>query len=190
MFAECQKFLIDSLRKAGIHMSPITSIKKLNLCSESHMGAVIFDEETLSRSGSKTIFRNERGEQQKRRKVFDRSLTFDVMIGEYTADKAGEIYENFLRQLDRGIDIDGNFTAVEVLSADWVEKDDSILKAQVAVQVKVKFEGGVYRDTGYIDTGKKELGIRIERTGGKESATYGENTGTGEVTGAGEITDG
>ena len=187
MFTECQTFLIDALKAAGIRTTPITSLKKLNIYSESHVGAVLFEEETLSRSGSKTIYRNERGEQQKRRKVFDRSLVYNVVIGEYTAQKVEEIYEKFLSQISQNdFYIDGNYTALEVESADWVEKDDSILKAQVAVQIKIKFQGGVYRDTGYIDTSRKELGIRIERAGGKEPATYGESTGTVEITGAGK----
>lgn len=51
--------------------------------------------------------------------------------------------------LDRGIYIDGNFVPIEIEGADWVDKDDSLLKAQVAVQVMITFNGGVYRDTGF-----------------------------------------
>lgn len=43
--------------------------------------------------------------------------------------------------------MDGNFVPIEVEGADWVDKDDSILKAQVAVQVSITFQGGVYKDT-------------------------------------------
>lgn len=185
MFAECQKFLIEALKEAGIKTPPITSMKKLNVYSESHVGAVLFEEETLSRSGSKTIYRNERGDQQKRRRLLDRSLTFEVIIGEYTAEKAEKIYKDFLLNIEGGFYIDGNFTETEFLGADWVEKDDSILKAQVAVQVKVKFNGGMYRDTGYIDAKKKELAIRIERFSEKETDIYGKNTGAGDFTGTG-----
>ena len=87
MFVQCQQFLKDALKDAGIHTPPITSLKKLTLYTDSHVGAILFDEETLGRSGSKRIFRNERGDQQKRRKVYDRSMTFDVIIGEYTAER-------------------------------------------------------------------------------------------------------
>lgn len=185
MFAECRKFLIEALKEAGIKTPPVTSMKKLNVYSESHVGAVLFEEEALSRSGSKTIYRNERGDQQKRRKVLDRSLTFEVIIGEYTAEKAEKIYEDFLLYIEGGFYIDGNFTETELLGADWVEKDDSILKAQVAVQVKVKFNGGMYRDTGYVDAKKKELAIRIERFSEKETEAHGKNTGAGDFTGTG-----
>ncbi len=178
MFAECQQFLISALKTAGIRTPAITTMKRLRLCTDSHIGAVLFDQETLGRSGSKRIFKNERGEQQKRRKVFDRSLSFDVIIGEYTAAKAEGIYERFLETVERGLYVDGNFVAVELEGADWVEKEDSILKAQVAVQVKVRFDGGVYRDTGFIDGGK-EVGIIVEKTRGKGTVTDGEGTGAG-----------
>ena len=45
--------------------------------------------------------------------------------------------------------VGGGATAIEVEGADWVDKDDSLLKAQVAVQVMITFNGGVYRDTGF-----------------------------------------
>lgn len=181
MFVQCQQFLKDALKEAGIHTPPITSLKKLTLYTDSHVGAILFNQETLNRSGSKRIFRNERGDQQKRRKVYDRSMTFDVIIGEYTAEKAEAIYERFLNTVERGLYIAGNFTAAEIEGADWVEKDDSILKAQVAVQVKIRFDGGVYRDTDYIDASNKELGISAENIIGKEIVTHGEDTGVGST---------
>ena len=54
-----------------------------------------------------------------------------------------------MASLDRGIYIDGNFVPIEIEGADWVDKDDSLLKAQVAVQVMITFNGGVYCDTGF-----------------------------------------
>ena len=179
MFIECQQFLKDALKEAGIRTPPITTMKQLKVFADSHVGAILFDDETLNRSGSKRIFRNERGDQQKRRRVYDRSITFDVIIGEYTAQAAEAIYEAFLLKLERGLYIDGNFTSAEIVGADWVEKEDSILKAQVAVQVKIKFDGGVYRDTDFVDVSGKELGISTENLNGKETATNGENTGAG-----------
>ena len=45
-----------------------------------------------------------------------------------------------------GLDVNGNWTDIEVGDADWVEDGDSILKAKVAVQFDVTFEGGIYQD--------------------------------------------
>ena len=47
MYAKCREYLIDRLRASGIQMEPITSLKKLQLYRNSHVGAVLFDEETL-----------------------------------------------------------------------------------------------------------------------------------------------
>ena len=109
-----------------------------------------------------------------------------MIIGEYTAEKAEEIYERFLRTVERGLYIDGNFTGAEIEGADWVEKEDSILKAKVAVQVKVRFDGGVYRDTGYIDISEKDLGVQIENISRKENISNGESTGAGGDAAEGE----
>ncbi|CAH8248798.1 hypothetical protein WJ0W_006768 [Paenibacillus melissococcoides] len=85
----------------------------------------------------------------KRRKMFERETTFVVVIGEYSQEQADAIFEAFLALLDPGILIDGNYTALEVEEADWVDKEDSILQAKIAVQLKVTFRGGVYKDTDF-----------------------------------------
>ena len=51
MFAECQQFLKEALKEAGIRTLPITTMKQLKLCADSHIGAILFEEETLTRSG-------------------------------------------------------------------------------------------------------------------------------------------
>ena len=59
------------------------------------------------------------------------------------------MFEKFVSSLDSGIYVDGNYVPIEVEEADWVDKDDSLLKAQVAVQVFITFQGGIYRDTDF-----------------------------------------
>ena len=110
---------------------------------------MLFESETLLRNGSKTRYRDQEGAQKKRRKVFDRALAFTVIIGDYTDEAVESMFGAFLSSLDRGIYVNGDFVPIEVEGADWVDKDDSILKAQVAVQIKIRFDGGVYRDTDF-----------------------------------------
>ena len=55
MFTKCQQFLKDALKDAGIHTPPITSLKKLALYTDSHVGAILFDQETSKRGGRSTI---------------------------------------------------------------------------------------------------------------------------------------
>lgn len=73
--------------------------------------------------------------QEERRKLNERYLSGEELI-----------LENFLRNLKKGIDVDGNWVNIVVGEADWVEEGDSILKAKVAVQFDITFEGGIYQD--------------------------------------------
>lgn len=146
MFADCRNYLLDKMKAVG-YPSPFTSLKKLGLCKDSHVGAVLFETDEFARNGSKKFFKDQMGAQHKRRRVFDRGITFSAVFGDYDEDKVETTFEAFLLSLDEGLYIDGNYTGLEVVSADWVEKDDSILASKVSVQVKIKFDGGVYKDT-------------------------------------------
>lgn len=147
MFNVCVEELKETLKKAGIKTQIYTNMAALKATSESHIGAVLSDGEKLTRNGSKRTFTDETGTGKKRKKIFDRDLTFNVVIGEYSREKADEIYSNFLAELKRGIYVDGNYVYIEPEKSEWVEKEDSILRAKIAVQVKIVFKGGIYKDT-------------------------------------------
>lgn len=166
MFIECREHLIKKLKEAGIRSQPITSMKRLRTTQEAHVGAVLFEQETFDRSGAKTIYSDQTGAQHKRRKVFSRETTFSVIIGDPDPKKTEEFFEAFLRALDKGIYIDGNYTPIEVEEAEWADDEDSILKSKVAVNVKVKFIGGVYKDTDFTKLTNIEVESVIK---GKES---------------------
>ena len=167
LYAESKAYLIAKLKEAGLKSKPFTTIKGLEKSQESHVGAVIFEKETLSRNGSKKLYKDKEGARKKRRKIFDRNLTFTVTIGDYTDDAVETMFEKLLTSLDRGIWVNGDFVPVEVDGADWVDKDDSILKAQVAVQVAITFQGGLYRDTDFGPLTHIEIEA-IEKVNGKE----------------------
>lgn len=165
MTGECKAYLIVKLQSAGIKSKVHTSMKKLRASQESHIGAVLLDGDTFTRCGAKKIYRNEAGDKHKRKKVFDRQTSFMVVIGEYEEEKCEKILEVFMTSLDKGIYIDGNYTAIEVEEADWVDEEDSILKAKIAVQVKVKFNGGIYRDTDFAKVNEYEVESIEKETG-------------------------
>lgn len=167
LYAESKAYLLAKLKEAGLKSKPYTTIKGLEKSQESHVGAVIFEKEVISRNGSKKLYKDQEGAQKKRRKVFNRNLTFTVTIGDYTDDAVEAMFEKFLESLDPGIWVNGNFTPLEVEGADWVNKDDSILKAQVAVQVAITFEGGLYKDTGFAPLTHVEIEA-VEKITGKE----------------------
>lgn len=172
LYTDCKNYLLTKLKEAGLKSKPYTTQKSLEKSQESHIGAVLFESEGLSRNGSKKHYRDDEGAQKKRRKIFDRNLSFTVIIGDYTDDAVETLYEKFISSLDRGIYVDGNFVPVEPEAADWVDKDDSILKAQVAVQVKINFEGGIYRDTDFVRV--RELEVDEITKNGRKEPTDGE----------------
>lgn len=167
LYQESKAYLLGKLREAGLKSKPYTTMKGLEKSQESHIGAVIFDQEAITRNGSKTQYKDQEGARHKRRKIFNRAITFTVTIGDYTDDAVETMFERFLASLDRGIYVNGDFVPIEVEGADWVNKDDSILKAQVAVQIAVTFNGGLYRDTDFAPLTKVEI-TGIEKEHGKE----------------------
>ncbi len=166
MYAQAKQYLVEKLKEAGLKSKPHTTQKALERSQESHVGAVLFENESFARNGSKTRYSDQTGAQKKRRKVFDRTIAFTVIIGDYTDDAVEMMLESFLSGLDRGIMVDGNFVSLEVEGADWVDSDDSILKAKVAVQVKIRFDGGIYKDTDFSKVSELEIESVIKN--GKE----------------------
>lgn len=167
LYACSKQYLLDKLKEAGLKTKPYTTQKSLERSQDSHIGAILFEAETFNRNGSKIRYSDQTGARKKRRKVFDRGLSFTVIIGEYSEDAAEAMFERFLSSLDSGIMVDGNFVPIEVEGADWVDSDDSILKAKVAVQIKVRFDGGIYRDTDFAKLTKLEI-ESISKNNGKE----------------------
>ena len=168
LYTQAKQYLIEKLREAGVKTKIITTQKALTSCRESHLGAVVFDREFYARNGSKKRFRDEKGARHKRRKVLDRSLSFIVTVGDYSDDSVEEIVERFVSGLDDGIYVDGNYTPIIIDGADWVDEEDSILKAKVAVQLGVTFNGGVYKDTDFGQLRRVEL-TGVEKEKGKET---------------------
>ena len=167
LYGECRQYLAGRLKAAGIKSKVHTTMKSLEKSQESHLGAVLFESEDLSRNYSRTYYTDQEGARKKRQKVFERKLTFSVVIGGYTDEEVETVFEKFLGSLDRGIWVDGNFVPLEAGAADWVDKDDSILKAQVAVQARVTFDGGLYKDTGSGRLSRMEVEVE-DRNRGKE----------------------
>ena len=167
LYAESKAYLLAKLKAAGVKSKPFTAMKRLEKSQESHVSAVIFDKEILSRNGSKKLYRDQQGAKKKRRKLFNRDLAFAVIIGDYSDDTVEAIFEKFLESLDRGIWVDGNFVPIEVEAAEWADEEDSILKARVAVRVMVIFSGGLYRDTDFGPLTHVEIEA-IEKNNGKE----------------------
>ncbi len=159
MIVECNEYLKEKLQAAGIQKTIITNQKKLKDNNEKRFGAVLPDKEEITKSGQMKKYIDEHGKQKKRTKKFSRVIYFIVIIGEYSFEKCSELYEKFLSELDYGLHIDGNWTEMTIEEIDWVDKEDSILKSEITLQMLVKFEGGVYKDTGFkaLELGNTEV---------------------------------
>ncbi|MDR9503407.1 SON protein [Brevibacillus agri] len=162
MIGACRDYLIQKLQQAGIKSTVHTTMKKLKNSQESHIGAVLFEGDSFEREFGKRIFTDESGK-RKRRKQFSRETSFVVVIGEYEQEACERIFESFMLSLDRGIYIDGNFTAIEPGEADWVDDEDSLLKSKIAVQLKVKFVGGLYRDSDFAKVSELVADVKLEK---------------------------
>ena len=162
MIKECRDILLEALKGAGIRNKLYTSQKFLSLAQESHVGAVLFEKESLQKDPQNQIYTAEDGRKRKRKRVYSRVVSFNVVIGEYTVEAAEEIYENFLEHLPAGIYVDGNYVSIEPDEAEWMDEKDHILKSKVAVQLLVLCNGGFYKDTDYQQTDKVDIQVRKE----------------------------
>ena len=90
-------------------------------------------------------------------------MTFSIVIGEYSIDKVQEIYDAFIKELPAGIYVKGNYVDIEPKQADWLDDEDSILKAKCAVQLKVVCTGGVYNDIEFTTANDVEIKIKKEK---------------------------
>lgn len=161
MVAE-RDYIIQTLKDSGIRSQVYTTMKKLRQGNESHVGAVLQSSDTFNRSGSKKTFTDQEGQQKRRVKLWSRSTVLRVVIADTSEEKVEEILEKFLRRLKKGIPVDGNWVNIVVGDVDWVDEEDSILKAKVAVQFDITFEGGIYEDREM-----KEMEIGSVRKGGQ-----------------------
>lgn len=141
-----KNYLVQKLKEAGIKSQVYTTMKGLKASNESHVGAVLRNGESFMRSGSKKTYRDEEGRQKCRVKLFSKNTEFNVVIGDVSEEKCEEILENFLRIVGKGIEVDRNWENIVIGDTEWLGENDSILRAKMAVQFIVTFEGGIYED--------------------------------------------
>ncbi len=160
MVAE-RDYIIQILKDSGIQSQVYTTMKMLKQGNEPHVGAVLVSSDTFSRSGSKKIYTDQEGQQKRRVKLWNRTTVCRVIIADTSENKVEAILETFLKKLKKGVPVDGNWVNIVIGDVDWVEEGDSILKARVAVQFDITFEGGIYEDKEM-----KEMEIGSVRKGG------------------------
>ena len=163
MYVECRDLLVETLKKSGCIKQPFTSRKKLLASAESRVSAVICEEETVERQKGRKVYTDGEGRRLKRSRLYSRDIIFSVVIGDYSSEKIEEIYEKFLRSLPDGIYVDGDYVSIEPRESDWMDEKDHVLYAKVAVQSKIVFHGGLYRDTDMMRIKDINVDVRKEK---------------------------
>ena len=131
MIVECREKLIEIVKQLNIKGEIYTSLARLKTSGAIDFGAVFFETEKPMRSTERKIFRTKAGEKVRRKKLFDREPR----------------YETFLSLLPKGIvDEENNWIPITIEQTDWVDKDDSILRSELSVQVLVVFHAGTWKD--------------------------------------------
>ncbi len=143
-------FLVQALKEAGVHGKIHESMKSLKNCNEAHVGAVLRAGEGFTRSGSKKRYTDQSGQRKQRNKLFTRTTMLHVVIADTDEEKAEKTLTNFLKHISKGLEVDGNWVDIEIGEADWVEREDSILKSKIAVEFDVTLTGGIYTDTDIV----------------------------------------
>lgn len=143
-----KEYLETTLKNGGMKGRIYQSVRELKHAQGTFYGAVLRGKDTPSRSKSKKYYRDQEGHPMLRCKHYECETEYNVIIAAATEQKAEEVLEGFLIGLGKGfIDDNGNWVGIEPDGTDWVDEDDSVLKAKVAVQVIVKCRYGIYTDT-------------------------------------------
>ncbi len=142
-----KEYLETSLKNGGMTGRIYQSVGEMKHAQGTFYGAVLRGKDTPTRSKSKKFYRDQEDCSMLRRKHYDCVTEYNVIIAAATEEKAEEVLEGFLVCLGKGfIDDNGNWVGIEPDEADWVDEDDSVLKAKVAVQVIIKCRYGIYTD--------------------------------------------
>ncbi len=144
MIAEARAYLAQQLKAVmGEKTQILLTEKQLRTYMESHVGSVLIGSEALAVSGKKTS-----GGTGSARRKYDRSVPLIVTMGEYDLAKLEQYYEAFLLAISADIkDANGYWLKLEPAEAEWTDKDDAILKANVSVIITVNCSGGIYQPT-------------------------------------------
>ena len=160
---EERDFLIKALQKAGVKGKIHESMKTLKNCGELHVGAVLRVRENFTRSGSKKRYTDKEGLRKQRNKLFDRITVLHVVIADTSEDKVEMLLNNFLTGISKGFEVNGNWIDLEISDAEWLEEEDTILKAKITVEFDVTLKGGIYVDTDVVNIGLGDVNGSPER---------------------------
>ena len=86
-----------------------------------------------------------------------------VVIADTSEDKVETLLNNFLTGISKGFEVNGNWVDLELSDAEWLEEEDTILKAKITVEFDVTLKGGIYVDTDVVNIGLGDVNGSPER---------------------------
>lgn len=143
-----QGYLTDVLRQSGMKGKIHTSLKSLKHEGGVHYAGILRCTDAPVRAKSKKIYTDQEDSRAIRRRYYDVTTVYNIVIAEQNEEKLEEIVEAFLINLDKGFDDGaGNWVGLSVGEVDWVDEEDCVLKSKIAVEIPVTFIYGVYKDS-------------------------------------------
>lgn len=158
MYQECEQYLTGLLKAAGAKGTQYTTLEAMTRQDSSYMTGVLLDKTELERmQGRRVRYVTPQGVAMQRVQIWRQVVQYDVVICSGSKAELERVFTAFLALLAAGIEIDGNWTLIEVDPAEWAEKDNSVLRARASVRLPVRFLGGVYKDTPLQQAGEAEI---------------------------------
>lgn len=140
-------FLEAALKAGGLTKTIYTSLKQLKHAAGTQYGAILRISDKPVRATSKKTFKDQQGASIIRRKLYICETVYNVVLVAADEDTLEKLLEGFLTSLERGYyDDNGNWVEVTPEETDWVDEDDCVMKAKMAVQVKIVCKYGIYKD--------------------------------------------
>lgn len=140
-------FLEAALKAGGLTKTIYTSLKQLKHAAGTQYGAILRISDKPIRATSKKTFKDQQGASFTRRKLYTCETAYNVVLVAADEETLEKLLEGFLSNLERGYyDDGGNWVDVTPEETDWVDEDDCVMKAKMAVQIKVICRYGLYKD--------------------------------------------
>lgn len=141
-----KQYLTGVLRSAGITGTIYDSLKRMTEDEGTCYAGILRCSDKTARAKSKTTY-GQGAVTMGRFKLYSVETKYRVVITEYDEEHLETYVEEFVKNLSKGYDDgDGNWVGVECGEVDWVDEQDSILKAKLSVEIPVTFTYGLYRD--------------------------------------------
>lgn len=142
-----KEFLTAALKAGGVKGRIYESVKELKHAAGTQYAAILRISDQPVRATSKKTYQDQEGVTMVRRKLYQAETVYNVVLTDSGEESLEKLLEGFLSNLEKGYyDDAGNWVGVTPEETDWVDEEDSVMKAKVAVQVKVVCRYGIYRD--------------------------------------------